>query len=41
MQAGKHISTYYINDDPVDRLYATGRHWSFLDTPPKMASGYR
>ena len=48
MQAGKHISTYYSNDEPVDWLYATGwpvhsigRHWSFLDARPKMASGYR
>ena len=48
MQAGKHISPYYINEEPVDRLYSTGwpvhstgRHWSFLDAPPKMANGYQ
>ena len=48
MQACKHISPYCINEEPVDRLpstgwpvHSTGRHWSFLDAPPKMTSGYQ
>ena len=47
-QEGKDLRKACINDEPVDRLYATGqpvhstgKHWSFFDARPKMASGYR